>query len=60
MTNKHFYRAIIIRFICIVGLTIAATYLFFVGHQFIWSAVIMLVVIGFGINTIVYFNQCNF
>ena len=59
MTNKHFYRAIIIRFICIVGLTIAATYLFFVGHQFIWSAVIMLVVIGFGINTIVYFNQVN-
>jgi PAS domain-containing protein len=59
MTNKHFYRAIIIRLICIVGLTIVVSYLFFVKHQFIWSAVIMLIVIGFAINTIAYFNQVN-
>ncbi|KPL14472.1 MAG: hypothetical protein AMS26_10615 [Bacteroides sp. SM23_62] len=59
MTNKHFYRAIIIRLICIVGLTIAVSYLFFVKHQFIWSAVIMLIVISFALNTIAYFNQVN-
>ena len=59
MTNKHFYRAIIIRLVCIVGLTIAVSYLFFVKHQFIWSVVIMLFAISFAINTIVYFNQVN-
>ena len=59
MTNKRFYRAIIIRLICIVGLTILVSYLFFVKHKFIWSALIMLIVIGFAINTIAYFNQVN-
>ena len=59
MTNKHFYRAIIIRLICIIGLTVALSYLLFIKHQFIWSAAIMLVVIGVVINTITYFNKVN-
>ena len=59
MTNKHFYRAIIFRVICIVGLTITMSYLMFVRHQIIWSVVIMLMVIGFTINTIVYLNNVN-
>lgn len=59
MTNRHFYRAIIIRLICIVVLSIAAAYVFFVLHQYLWSGLIILVAIGFVVNTIVYFNQVN-
>jgi len=59
MTNKHFYRAIIIRIIFMVGLTFTMAYLVLVRQQYFWSALIMLVVIGFAINTIVYFNQVN-
>ncbi len=33
MTNKHFYRAIIIRLFCVVAVTITGTYLFFVKGQ---------------------------
>jgi len=59
MSNKHFYRAIIIRLTSIAGLTIAAAYLLFVTQQYILSAVVTLVVIGIAINTIVYFNRVN-
>jgi len=59
MTNKHFYRAIIIRLILLVGLTITAAYLFFVMHHFLWGAVIILLVTGIAVNTVVYFNQVN-
>jgi two-component system nitrogen regulation sensor histidine kinase NtrY len=59
MTHKRFYRAIIIRLICTVGLTIAAAYLFFVRHHYFWSASIILFVIFLVINTIFYFNLIN-
>ncbi len=59
MTNKHFYRAIIFRLFAMIGLTIAGSYLLFVGHQVFWSIVILFTVLGFAINTIVYFNRVN-
>ncbi len=59
MTNKHFYRAIIFRLCAMVGLTIAGSYLLFVGHQVFWSIVILFTVLGFAIDTIVYFNRVN-
>jgi len=59
MTNKHFHRAIIIRISCIVGLAIAMSYLMLVRHQYIWSVLLMLIIVGIAINTILYFNHVN-
>ncbi len=59
MTNKHFYRAIILRLISIVGLTMMVSFLFFAKENFILSLILMLLVIAVVINTIAYFNRTN-
>jgi len=59
MTNKHFYRAIILRLVSIIGLCLAAAYLFLVQHTYFWSAVILIAVVGIAIDTIIYFNRVN-
>ena len=60
MTNKHFYRAIIIRLICI-SWTYSLQYLIYFSTNINLFGVllIMLIVIGVAINTIAYFNQVN-
>ena len=59
MTHRYFNRAIIIRLICMVLLTISSAWLFFQKDQLFWSIAIMVVVTGLAINTIQYFNRIN-
>jgi two-component system nitrogen regulation sensor histidine kinase NtrY len=59
MTYKHFLRAILIRLVCLVGLTIFAAYLYFARNQLFWSIICLVIVTGLAINTVHYFNLIN-
>ncbi len=59
MTTRHYVRAIIFRLVIMVGLTMAASYLYFIKYQIFWSIIALLVVAAFVVNTIVYINRIN-
>jgi hypothetical protein len=59
MTNRHFVRAIIIRIILMLGLTITGCYLLFLKHQLFWSITAFLFVLGTAVSALNYFNRVN-
>ena len=59
MTTRHYLQAIIFRLVIMVGLTMAASYLYFTKYQIFWSIIALLVVAALVVNTIVYINRIN-
>ena len=59
MVYKHFYRAIILRLIIIISISILATYLLFEKQSYITALALFIILVFTSINLIVYFNKIN-
>lgn len=59
MSYKHFYGAIILRLAMIILLSMTVAFLFFEKQAFLFSALMLILLIGAVINIIRYFNRLN-
>jgi len=59
MTTRRYSRAILIRIILMIGLTMAACVLLFVWKEEFWGILVFILVAGIAISTINYFNRVN-
>ena len=59
MKYKHFYFAIVIRMLIIIGLSILGSYLFFVGQLYLLAVGVFLLLMIAAYSIVKYFNNVN-